>query len=169
MTPPAKWKNSWTVHSSPDCRVCAWSTAAAWASCAKPCASFYRSIRTWIRSPNLRKTKAVREQRWWSQGCNTAPRNCHSEERSDEESAFRVVLQLQLPHFARHDNSPGNRLRNSLSPTLQPWMLCTPLPLAACDRPPEQYWSFRWAKFHRNRSDKSCHRWYQRYPQLLRL
>ena len=45
-TPPAKSKNSSTTHFSPDCRACASSTAAAWASCAKPCGRPCSSIRT---------------------------------------------------------------------------------------------------------------------------
>ena len=48
-TPLAKWRNSWTAHSWPDCRECAWCTAAAWEFCGKRCGSICRSIRTWNR------------------------------------------------------------------------------------------------------------------------
>ena len=75
--PPAKSKNSWTAPFSPECRECASSTAAAWASCAKPCASICRSIRTWSPSPNPRSTRAAAERRWWSYGCRRIGRSDH--------------------------------------------------------------------------------------------
>ena len=66
--PPAKSRNSWTARFWPACRGCASSTAAAWAFCAKPCASICRSIRMWSPLLNRLSTRVAVALRWWSYG-----------------------------------------------------------------------------------------------------